>query len=163
MRLRIGPRVVIAAIMLLQLFLPLMAGDLIVVASQETLTAAQEWVDFLTLNEVPLKHVTPKEFEKFRKERVVVIMGGLDEEDGIRALAEEVLTESEFKDISQTGKGKMYFKFTVWDPMQTVIVIAGSDGPATEKARVDNKKDWWNTFITWFELDVEMEDSFHVY
>jgi hypothetical protein len=57
----------------------------------------------------------------------------------------------------------MYFKFKVWDPMQTVILFVGSDLASVEAARKKNKEHWWNTFITWFSLDAEMEDSFHVY
>ncbi|MBW1999102.1 MAG: hypothetical protein JRJ29_14205 [Deltaproteobacteria bacterium] len=139
------------------------AKELIVVASKATYEASQKWVDFLTLHEVPLKHITPQEFNKYKKSPFIVLMGGIDEPDGIMALAKEVLSEDEFRYIAQKGNGEMYLKFKVWDPMQTVIVFAGSDGAAAEAARKKNRKVWWDTFISWFDLDAEMGDQFHEY
>jgi len=139
-----------------------MAQDLIVVATKATSQDAQKWTDFLMSNEVPLKHITPQEFEKYKKEQFVVLMGGMDEPDGIRELAKETLSEEEFEYVTQKGNGEMYFKFKVWDPMQTVIVFAGSDRAAAEAARIKNKRDWFNTFITWFDLEAA-EETLHVY
>jgi len=138
------------------------AEELIVVASKATYSASQKWVDFLTSYEVPLKHVTPRDFDRYKKSQFVVLMGGIDEPDGIKALAKEALSEDELKYIARKGNGEMYFKFKLWDPMQTVIVFAGSDRATAEAARIKNKKVWWNTFISWFDLDAEA-DAFHVY
>ena len=154
---------VILAILLLYLTSAAIAKELIVVATDTTYESSLQWVDFLTLNEVPFKHVTPQEFENNKKDPYVVIIGGVDEPDGIKSLIKEILTEDEVKHISQKGNGEIYFKFQVWDPMQTVIVFAGSSRAEAESARKKNKKDWWNTFISWFDLEVEMEDAFHVY
>jgi glycine betaine/choline ABC-type transport system substrate-binding protein len=139
-----------------------LSKDLIVVASKATYEAAHEWVGFLTIQEVPLKHVTPQDFKAHEKEPYVVVMGGLDELDGIKEIARELLSEEEFKHVSQNGMGETYFKFKVWDPMQTVIMFVGSDMAAAEKARIKSKENWWNTFILWFDLEAEME-GFHVY
>ena len=139
-----------------------MAEELIVVASEATFEASQKWVDFLTLNEVPLKHVTPQEFDKVKKSKYLVIMGGLDEANGIKGIAKELLDDGEFKDISQKGNGDIFFKFQKWDPMQTIIMFVGSDMAAADKARQESREDWWNSFILWFDLDADME-GFHVY
>ncbi|MFC1892265.1 hypothetical protein ACFLZT_07735, partial [Thermodesulfobacteriota bacterium] len=130
--------------------------------SEATFEASQKWVDFLTLNEVPLKHVTPQEFDKVKKNKYVVVMGGLDEAEGIKELAKELLDDGEFKHISQKGNGDIFFKFQVYDPMQTVVMFVGSDMAAADKARQDSREDWWNSFILWFDLDADME-GFHVY
>ncbi len=139
-----------------------MAEELIVVASEATFEASQKWVDFLTLNEVPLKHVSPQEFDKVKKNKYVVVMGGLDEADGIKGLAKELLDDGEFKHINQKGNGDIFFKFQVYDPMQTIILFVGADMAAADKARQDSREDWWNSFILWFDLDADME-GFHVY
>jgi hypothetical protein len=139
------------------------ASDLIVVATKDTYEASQKWVDFLTLNEVPIQHVTPQEFDKYKKEPYVVLMGGMDEPDGIKVLAKEILAEDELEYISQKGNGEIYFKFKVFDPMQTIIVFAGSDRDAAAAARKKNKSDWLDSFIQWFDLDMEQEGKFHVY
>jgi hypothetical protein len=137
--------------------------ELIIVATKATFEAAQKWVDFLTFNEVPFKHVTPRDFGKYQKNPFVVLMGGMDEPDGIKALATEILSADELKSVTQKGSGEMIFKFKAWDPMQTVIVFAGSDRAAAEAARIREKRDLFNLFITWFDLDADIEDQFHVY
>jgi hypothetical protein len=139
------------------------ASDLIVVATKDTYEASQKWVDFLTLNEVPVKHVTPREFDKYKKEPYVVLMGGMDEPDGIKVLAKEILAEDELEYVLQKGNGEIYFKFKVFDPMQTIIVFAGSDRAAAAAARKKNKSYWLDSFIQWFDLDMEQEGKFHVY
>ena len=139
------------------------ANDLIIVSTKATYEASQEWVDFLTLSEVPVQHVTPQEFGKYKKEPYIVLMGGLDEPDGIKTLAAEILAKDELEYISQKGNGEIYFKFQVFDPMQTIIVFAGSDRSAAAAARKKSKDDWLNTFISWFNLDIEMEGGLHVY
>ncbi len=139
-----------------------LSNDLIVVASDAAYEAAQEWIGYLEIHEVPLKHVTPQDFKAHEKEPYVVMMGGLDEQDGIKELAGEILSEDELKRVSQNGVGETYFKFKVWDPMQTVIMFVGSDMAAAEEARIKSKENWWNTFILWFDIEAEME-GFHVY
>ena len=46
-----------------------------------------------------------------------------------------------------------------WFPRDEVEAAAELE----EAARKKNKRDWWNTFISWFDLDAEMDDQFHVY
>ena len=101
-------------------------------------------------------------FDKFKTNPYVVIMGGMDEADGIKGLAKELLDDGEFKDASKKGNGEMFLKFKKWDPMQTVIMFAGSDMAAAAEARQENRETWWNSFITWFDLEADME-GFHVY
>ena len=139
------------------------ANDLIIVCTKATYEASQEWVDFLTMNEVPVRHVTLKEFDKYKKKPYVVLMGGLDEPDGIKTIAAEILAEDELEYVSQKGNGEIYFKFQVFDPMQTIIVFAGADRSAADAARKKSKDDWLNTFISWFNLDMEMGGGLHVY
>lgn len=139
-----------------------MADELLIVASEASYEASQQWVDFLTFHEVPLKHITPQEFDKFKTEKYVVVMGGLDEADGIKDLAKELLDDEEFRDASQPGNGNLYLKFKVYDPMQTIVMFIGSDMAAAAEARKDSRETWWNSFILWFDIDADME-GFHVY
>jgi len=160
---RIGIAVVIMSIMCVGIAQTATANDLIVVATKAAYDASQEWVDFLTLNEVPVQHVAPEDFDEYRKEPFVVMMGGMDEVDGIKALAKEILAEDELKYVSQKGNGELYFKFKVFDPMQTIIIFAGSDRAAAAAARKKNKDVWLNSFISWFDLNIDMKHKFHVY
>lgn len=160
---RIAIVAIVMSIMCVGIAQTAVANDLIVVATKAAYDASQKWVDFLTLNEVPVQHVTPQKFDKYKKEPFVVLMGGMDEPDGIKAFAKEILAEDELKHVSEKGNGELYFKFKVFDPMQTIIVIAGSDMTAVVEARKKYKNEWLNSFITWFDLDMEMEHKFHVY
>ena len=140
-----------------------MAEDLIVVATEATFKDAQGWVDFLKMKEIPLKHITPQEFSKYRKEKYIVLMGGMDEPDGIRDIAKELLTKEEFQWVTQEGNGKMYKKFILpkkniqasklWEAAQNFIIFAGANRKAAEKARKDSQDDWWEEICVWFDID----------
>ena len=91
-----------------------MARDLIVVASKAAYQDVQKWVDFLRSKHVPLKHVTPGEFANYKKEQYIILMGGVDEADGIKDLLKKALSDREFELISKEGNKGMFVKSDVW-------------------------------------------------
>jgi hypothetical protein len=138
-----------------------MAEDLIVVATKATQQASQNWVSFLESNEVPLKLVTPQEFSKHKQKRYVVLMGGVDEPDGIKELVKEALTGEEMQWLSHEGNGKMYVKSGVWEAEQRVIIFSGSNRKAADEARKATKDNWFDMLSDWF--DIESGGGLHAY
>jgi len=139
------------------------AQDLIIVATKATFQDAQGWVDFLKMKEIPLKHITPQEFTKGKKEKYIVLMGGMDEPDGIRDIAKGVLTKGEFQSVTQEGNGSMYKKSVLpkekiqasklWETAQNFIIFAGADRTAATAARKNSKEEWWEEICVWFDID----------
>jgi hypothetical protein len=138
------------------------ADNLVVIATDAAWKNAEKWVGFLQSKQVPLKHVTPKDFATAKNEKFLVLMGGMDEADGIKAIATEALTPDEVKWVSEGGHGKMFEKADTWAAGQKVILFVGSDWPAAETARVDSRPDWSEAFGEWFDLDMGA-GVFHAY
>ena len=65
------------------------ASDLIVVATKDTYEASQKWVDFLTLNEVSIQHVSPREFDKYKKKSGNVIRNYMRQRDLYEIILED--------------------------------------------------------------------------
>jgi hypothetical protein len=143
----------VVAILSLALASMAMAQDLIVVASKATYQDAQKWADFLNSQDVPLKHVTPGEFASYKNEQYIILMGGVDEPDGIKDLLKAALSDKEFELISKEGNKKMYMKSGVWGEEQEIIIFAGSNRAASEAARKENKEEWWNEICIWFDIE----------
>ena len=148
---------ILAAIMALSLTLSPMAAlgqdQLIVVATKQTYQAAQRWVDFLTTKGIVPKNVEPSQFGQYKQSEYIAVMGGVDEA-GIKELVKEAVGDQELAALSQKGAGKMYVKSNVWGPGQNVVIFAGSDAQAAEKARVDAKDEWMGLFADWFGLEM---------
>ena len=128
-------------------------STLIVVATKATYQAAQRWVDFLTAQGVELKNVEPAEFKNYEKEKYVVLMGGMDEPGGIKDLVTKAVGEKDAAALSKKGGEKMYIRSSVWSPGQNVIVFAGPDGAAAEKARKESREDWMEMLAEWFDIE----------
>jgi hypothetical protein len=137
------------------------AKDLIIVASKTTQEASQDWIDFLESNEIPMKIITPDSFSKYKEELYIIVLGSVNESEGIAAIAEEALTAEEFQNISNNSEGKMFFKPQAWNVGQKVILFLGSNQEAVTKARKASRDEWFDMLKDWF--DIEDVDSFHVY
>ena len=77
-----------------------------------------------------VRRVNAKEFENYKKERLIIILGGPDAYDGVGKYVREALTEEECND-ARTGKRVIFIKHDVWAKPQIVIIIAGKDRYST--------------------------------
>ncbi|HOO90226.1 MAG TPA: hypothetical protein PLA74_05325 [Syntrophales bacterium] len=132
------------------------AADLVVVATPATFAKAEKWVNFLKSKEIPVRNVAPSDLAAFKEEPYVILMGGMDEADGIKPVAEKVLSKAEFEWINKPGNKKMYLKYDVWFGGQEIIVFAGADGAGAEAARVGSRDEWWTAISEWFEIEEEV-------
>lgn len=135
------------------------ARDLIVVATKETQNASKDWLGFLESKEIPVKLVTPDSFSDVRDELYIIVMGSLDESNGVSKIAKEALTADEFKSVSK--EGKMFYKPQAWNVGQKVILILGPNREAVLTARISTQEEWYEMLKEWF--DIEDTEGFHVY
>lgn len=136
--------------------------DLTIVATNEAFQEAQGWVDFLRAKDIPLTHVTPQEFTKSSEAKYIVLMGGIDEPDGIGDILKKVLSKEEFQSIPRDGKGKVFKKNIIpknakgpemWASAKNYIIFTGDDRSASAKARERSKDMWWEELSIWFDID----------
>ena len=137
------------------------ARDLIVVASKSTQEASQDWIDYLESNEIPMKIITPDSFSKYKEELYIVILGSINESNGIAEIAEDALTAEEFQAIAKTSEGKMFFKPQAWNVGQKVILVLGPNMEATINARIATQEEWYEMLQEWF--NIEDSQGFHLY
>jgi len=136
--------------------------DLTIVATNEVFQEAQEWVDFLRAKEIPLTHVTPPEFTKGSEAKYIVLMGGMDEPDGIRDIVKKILSKEELQSISRDENGKVFKKHIIpkdakgpqmWASAKNYIIFTGNNRTASAKARKRSKDMWWEELSIWFDID----------
>ncbi|MCD6167764.1 MAG: hypothetical protein J7J33_00435, partial [Caldisericia bacterium] len=70
--------------------------------------------------------VYAKDFDKYKSERFIVILGGPKAYDGVGEIVQEVLSEKE-QELVIEGKRRIFVKANVWTEPQLVIIIAGKD------------------------------------
>jgi hypothetical protein len=87
-----------------------------------------------------IKRVTAKEFEKYKRERLIIILGGPEAYEGIGDYVKQALTEEECND-ARTGKRIIFIKSNVWAKPQMIIIIAGKDRYSTRDRVVEYLED----------------------
>jgi hypothetical protein len=93
---------------------------------------------FLENKGLRVTHTTAENFDKYKNEKFIVILGGPDAYEGIGEMVREVLMNNEQNQIRAKGSRKIYVKTNVWTHGQRVYVIAGSNRMETKNAVNDN-------------------------
>lgn len=102
---------------------------------------ASEFFGFLGNKGMDVIHVSGNDFEQYKEEKFVVILGGPDAPEGVGEIVQGVLTADEQDYVRASGNRKMFTKTNVWTNGQRVSVIAGSDRDQTKFAHVENRDD----------------------
>ncbi len=120
---------------------------MLVLANSIDTNLAAEFFDFWIRNgvEVILTNVNGVEgayqFDRYKDENFIVILGGPDAYDGVGEIVQEILTEDEKNSIKQVGAKRMLLKINPWglNPNQLVVILAGSDRELTKKSQEENR------------------------
>ena len=132
------------------------AAELVVVATPESYAKAADWQKFLTSKQIPLKNVAPSNLAAFKDAQYVVLLGPLDEANGIKPLVEKALIKAEFDQMMKPGSSAMFVKSNVWGQGQEVIVFTGANDKGVETARKGNRAEWMDVIFGWFGLEAEV-------
>ncbi|MBU6998304.1 MAG: hypothetical protein HXS41_05270 [Theionarchaea archaeon] len=109
----------------------------IIVANDIDFSRAGSLVEFLEDNGFEAIRVTASEFEEYKAEELIIILGGADALDGIGEIVRSVLDEREQE---LTRLGIRYFTETdVWAPNQRVFVFSGRDRDETKEAHTQHR------------------------
>ncbi len=135
------------------------ADELVVVATPESYAKAADWQKFLTSKNIPLKNVAPSDVAAFKDAQRVVLLGPLDEPNGIKPLVEKALIKAEFEKMNQPGSSAMFVKSDVWSKGQEVIVYTGMGDKGVETARKANRAEWIDVIFGWYGLEADVGKS----
>ncbi|MBN1568719.1 MAG: hypothetical protein JXA73_12800 [Acidobacteria bacterium] len=127
---------------------------LFIVGNQASIDRARDFFTTLSNESIPLAIVTDQ-FDKVKKEKYIIVLGGAKGAGSVEDFVKQVLTEEEKASGNQAG-GKMFVKENLFAQGQTIIVFTGSDEAAAAEARKNSRKTWWAYLVQWFELDTSM-------
>jgi hypothetical protein len=100
--------------------------------------------------------MAPSDLAGFKNAPYVVVMGGMDEDQGIKPLVEKALSKSELDRINMAGSSAMYVKSDVWSKGQEVIIFVGASGTGAETARKGNRSEWMDMIFGWFGIESDV-------
>ncbi|MBU7032067.1 MAG: hypothetical protein HXS53_06025 [Theionarchaea archaeon] len=107
----------------------------ILVANSIDYTRARSLVSFLEDNGFEVVHVSASEFNQYKTENLIIILGGVDTSEGVGNVVKSVLNERE---QTLTRLSPRYFlKTNVWAPDQRIFVFCGKDREETMQAHTD--------------------------
>jgi hypothetical protein len=127
---------------------------LFVVANQKSLDLAKDFLTSLNNESIPLSIVLDQ-YDKVKKEKYVVVLGGAKGPASVEDMIKQILTPDEIQSGNQAG-GKLFIKENVFEQGQVFIVFTGADETAAAEARKKSRSTWWALFAKWFELETSL-------
>ncbi len=114
---------------------------IIILANSIDYELASDFFGFLKNKGMETVKASAEDFEQYKSEKFIVILGGPDAYDGIGDIVQEILSEDEQNAIREKGKRKKYTKSNPWGVKsgQRVTILAGSDRSQTKKSHEENK------------------------
>jgi hypothetical protein len=124
---------------------------LYLVANQKSLDLAKEFLTTLNNESIPLS-VVMDQFEKVKKEKYIIVLGGAKGPGSVEEFINQVLTPEEQKSGNEPA-GKIFVKENVFAQGQVIIVFTGQNESSAADARKNSRKTWWSYLAKWFEVD----------
>jgi hypothetical protein len=129
------------------------AEKLFIVANQKSLDLAKDFLATLNNESIPLQIVLDQ-YDKVKKEKYVVVLGGAKGPGSVDELIKQILTKED-QDLGNKPDGRVYVRENVFtkDQGQVFVVFTGPDEAAAAEARKNSRKTWWTLLTKWFDLD----------
>ena len=124
---------------------------LFIVTNQAALDLAKDFITTLNNESIPLG-IVMDQFEKVKKEKYIIVLGGSRGSGSVDEFVRQVLTPQEQASANQPA-GKMFVKENVFTQGQTIIVFAGPDEASAANVRKNNRNNWFQYLAKWFDLD----------
>jgi protein-L-isoaspartate(D-aspartate) O-methyltransferase len=115
------------------------SDSVVVVANSIDKALSVDLFNFLENRGIHPIKISAIEFEKYKKEKFIVILGGPDAYEGVGDIVREILDSEEEEYIRIPGKKRMYVKSDVWVDGQRICIIAGSGREQTKTAGIENQ------------------------
>lgn len=116
--------------------IPAMAeGDkpkVVVLANSIDYSLAPDFFVFLQNKGMEVSRITATDFDEYRDEKFIVVLGGPDAPEGVGEIVQEYLTQPEQNHLRLKGNRYMFVK--TLDRGQKLFIIAGSDREQTQRA-----------------------------
>jgi hypothetical protein len=87
---------------------------------------------------IEVVHATASDFDQYKGEKFIVILGGPDAYEGVGEIVREVLEDEEEDYLRVNGNRNRYVKTNTWSQGQEVTVLAGYCRHQTQKAHEEH-------------------------
>jgi WD40 repeat protein len=114
-------------------------SSIIVLANSIDYGLAADFISFLKNKGFEVTHTTASNFNEYKDEGFIVILGGPDSPEGVGEIVQEVLTTTSENTIRESGASKMLVKTNLWREDQSINVLAGFDRELTRQAHRNNR------------------------
>ena len=111
----------------------------VVLANSIDYELASDFFGFLENRGIETVHATADDFDQYKGEKFIVILGGPEAPEGVGDLVRGVLVGSEQEPIREEGARKMIVKRDRWAMGQRITILAGPDRHHTRAAHQENR------------------------
>lgn len=137
---------VIIVVLLLLVGVSFAAGAkprIIVLANSIDSELASDFYRFLGNQGMEVVNSNASDFDQYKSEKFIVILGGPDAPEGVGEIVKGVLSESEQNILREQGSRRKYVRTNPWglNNGQRVTILAGSDRSQTKKSHEENQDD----------------------
>ncbi len=116
--------------------------SIILLANSIDFSLASDLIEFFNNNGWEVIHATNADFDQYKNQKFIVILGGPDAYEGVGNITQRCLSDSQEEFLRSKGNRKMSVKTNVWSQQgQMVFIIAGSDRHETRSAHLANRGD----------------------
>lgn len=100
---------------------------------------AEDFFGFLKNKGMTVRRSNASQFDQYKNEKFIIMLGGPDAYNGVGDIVSEVITAREAEEIREEGNREMIVKTNVWMKGQVVVILAGSNREMTREAWDENK------------------------
>lgn len=94
---------------------------------------------FLESNKIDAQRIFPSNFDSYKNEAIIIILGGPDAYSGVGYIVTQILDSSSINYLRTEGAYNVFLERDIFTAKQLIVVMAGNDRDLTAKAVVENK------------------------
>ncbi len=117
------------------------SGKIIVLANLIDYALASDFFEYLRSSGYEAIHVLPENFDSYKTEKNIIILGGHKAPQGVGEIVGDLLSAEQKSELEKPGAVEMFTFEDIWAPGQRVIVLAGNTREETKQAHRKYRQD----------------------
>jgi len=109
-------------------------GRVVVLANLIDYALASDLFEYLRNAGYEVVHVLPENFDSYKSEKNIIILGGHKAPDGVGEIVGDLLSAKQEAELEQKGAVKIFTFMDIWTPGQKIVVLAGNTREETKQA-----------------------------
>jgi|Deesub1362B_J571_1020462.scaffolds.fasta_scaffold05958_2 hypothetical protein len=110
------------------------SGKIVILANLIDYALATDLFEYLRNAGYEVIHVLPENFDSYKSEKNIIILGGHKAPEGVGEIVGDLLSAEQKAMLEKPGAVEMFTSRDIWAPGQRVIVLAGNTREETKQA-----------------------------